>query len=75
MIVICATLLKIPKDMTKLWSDTNRFTDFYSQSLSADLIFDLTIWFFFTTHCFDMMIICAKLFSNPTMYDKVMDRT
>ena len=39
------------------------------------LTFDLAIWFLFATHCFVMMIICAKLFLNPTMHNKVMGRT
>ena len=29
----------------------------------------------FATHRFIMMIICAKLFSNPTMHNKVMGQT
>ena len=39
------------------------------------LTFDLVIWFFFATHRVAMMIICAKLFSNPTKHNKVMGRT
>ena len=39
------------------------------------LTFDLAIWLLFATHCLIMMIICAKLFSNPTMHNKVMSRT
>ena len=49
------------------------FTEVYAQSLSVDC--DLAIWFLFATHRLVMMIICAKLFSNPIMHDKVMDRT
>ena len=33
------------------------------------LTFDLATWFLFATHCLVMMIICAKLFSNPTMHN------
>ena len=35
------------------------------------LTFDLAAWFLFTTHRLVMMIICAKLFSYPTMHNKV----
>ena len=38
------------------------------------LIFNLATSFLFVTHCL-MIIICAKLFSNPTMHNKVMGRT
>ena len=39
------------------------------------LTFNLMIWFLIAIHCLIMMIICAKLFSNPTMHYKVMGRT
>ena len=39
------------------------------------LTFDLVIWFLIATHCLTMIIICATLFSNPTMHNKVMGRT
>ena len=39
------------------------------------LTFNQATWFLFATHCLAMMIICAKLFSNPTMYNKVMGLT
>ena len=39
------------------------------------LIFNLATWFLFATHCLVMIIICAKLFLNPTMHNKVMGRT
>ena len=42
---------------------------------TVTLTLDLAIWFLFVTHCLGMMIICAKLFSNPTMHYKVMGRT
>ena len=32
------------------------------------LIFDLMTWYLFATHHLVMMIICAKLFSNPTKH-------
>ena len=40
-----------------------------------NLIFDLVRCFLFATHCIIMMIICTKLFLNPTMHVKVMGRT
>ena len=39
------------------------------------LTFDLAISLLFMTYCLVMMIICAKLFANPTMHNKVMSRT
>ena len=44
----------------------------YEQTVT--LTFNLMIWFLFATHCPAMMIICAKLFSNPTMHNKIMGR-
>ena len=37
--------------------------------------FNLVIRFLIATHRPIMIIICAKLFSNPTMHNKVMGRT
>ena len=50
------------------------FTDAYAQSLSADCDLDLDLATCFTlmTYLLVSMIICAKLFSNPTMQDEVM---
>ena len=42
--------------------------------LTVTLAFDLATWFLFATYPPVMMIICAKLFINPTMHDKVMDQ-
>ena len=42
---------------------------------TVTLTFDLAIWFLFMTHHLVMMIICAKLFSEPTMHNKVMSQT
>ena len=50
-------------------------TEVCAQSLSSDCDLDLATWFLFATHCLVVMIICAKLFSNPTMHNKVMGRT
>ena len=77
-IIICAELFSNPTMHNKV---TGRrrigFTEVYAQSLSAncDLTFDLAPWILLATHRLVMMIICAKLFSNPTMHDKVMAGT
>ena len=42
---------------------------------TVTLNFDLAIWFLFATHRLVMIIICAKLFLNPTMHDKVIGQT
>ena len=42
---------------------------------TVTLTFDLVTWFLFSTHCLVMMVICAKLFSNPTKHNKVMGQT
>ena len=42
---------------------------------TVTLTFNLATWFLFMTYCLVMMIICAKLFSIPTMHNKVMGRT
>ena len=42
---------------------------------NVTLIFDLGTQFLFATHRLVMMIICAKLFSNPTMHNTVIGRT
>ena len=39
------------------------------------LTFNLATWFMFATHRLIMIIICAKLFSNPTMHNIVMGQT
>ena len=39
------------------------------------LTFNLATWVLFATHCLVMIIICAKLFLNPTMHNKEMGRT
>ena len=40
--------------------------------LTVTLTFDLATWFLLVTYPLVMMIICAKLFINPTMHDKSM---
>ena len=49
----------------------------YEQSLSKTmtLTFEVATWFLFVTYDLVMLIICAKLFSNPTMHNKVMGQT
>ena len=37
--------------------------------------FNLLIWFLIATHHLIMIIICANLFSSPTMHNKSMGRT
>ena len=39
------------------------------------LTFNLVTWFFFATNPLIMIIISAKLFSNPIKHNKVMGRT
>ena len=38
---------------------------------TVTLTFNLVIWFLFVTHHLIMIIICAHLFSNPTMHYKL----
>jgi hypothetical protein len=45
--------------------------DFTNDSVT----FDLGTWFVDATHHLDVVDICAKLFQNPSMYDKVTVRT
>ena len=42
---------------------------------TVTLTFDLATWFLIATYRPIMVIICAKLFSNPTMHNIVMGRT
>ena len=45
------------------------------QERNVILTFDLATWFVFATNFLVMLIICAKLFSNPTMHEKDMSMT
>jgi hypothetical protein len=45
------------------------------QIVSVTLIFEVGTWFLDATHHLDVVDICAKLFQNPSMYDKVTVRT
>ena len=42
---------------------------------TVTLAFDLTTWFLFARHRLVMMVICAKLFLNPSMHNKDIGRT
>ena len=76
MIIICAKLFSNPTMHSKVMGRTQTgSTEVYAQCLSADYDLDLATWFLFMTHCLVMMITCAKLFSIPTMHNKVMGRT
>ena len=85
--IISAKLFSNPTMHNKVmgWTRTG-FTEVYAQSFSADcdldlcssdmtLTFVLVTGFLFFTHRLVKMIICAKLFSNPTLHNKVMSRT
>jgi hypothetical protein len=41
------------------------------QNDSVTLTFEVGTWFLDVTHCLDVVDICAKLFQNPSMNDKV----
>ena len=60
-----------------LWVGHEQVSLAYAQSLCADC--DLDLWpsdmVLFATHRLVMMIIRARLFSNPTMHNKGMGRT
>ena len=58
----------MPLCMTKLWAGHKQVS---LKTIHKVLMVTLT-WFLFATHPLIMMIICAKLFINPTMHDKVM---
>ena len=76
MMIICAKLWSNLTMHNKVMGRTRTgSTEVYAHSLSVDCDLDLVIWFLFMTHHLVMMIICAKLFSNPTMHNKVMGRT
>ena len=74
MIIICAKLFSNPTMHNEVMCRTRTgFTEVYVQSLSADcdLYLDLATWFLFATYPLVMMIICAKLFSNPKCIRKL----
>ena len=73
MMIICAKLVLNPIMHNKVIGQTRAgFTEVYDKSLrTVTLTFDLAIWFLFATHRLVLIIICAKLFSNPTMHNEV----
>ena len=71
-------VFKIPPRMTKLLAGHEQVSwkpmhNTYEKTVTLTL--NLVTWFLFATHRLIMIIICAKLFSNPTMHNKVMGRT
>ena len=78
MMIICVKLLSNPIMYIKVMGRTRTgFTEVYHKVYvrTVTLMFDLVTWFLFATYRLVMMIICAKLFSNPTMHNKVMGQT
>ena len=78
MMIICAKLFWNPSLHNKVMCRTQTCsTEVYAQSLSVEC--DLDLWpsdmVLFATHRLVKMIICAKLFWNPTVHNKVMGRT
>ena len=64
--------------MTKLWAGHEQVSlkNMHKiEVLTVSLTFELAIRFLFPIHHPVIMIICAKLFSNPNMHDKVMGWT
>ena len=64
--------------MTKLWVGQEQVSlkPMHKVKLwTVTLTFDLATWFLLVTHRLVMMIICAKLFSNPTMQDTLLVHT
>ena len=58
--------------MTKLWAGHKQVSlKSMHKVLTVTLTFDLATWFLFATYPL-VMKICANLFINPTMHDKVM---
>jgi hypothetical protein len=45
------------------------------QNDSVTLTFEVGRWFLDATHSLDVVDICAKLFQNPSMYEKFTVRT
>ena len=79
MIIICANLyFEIQPRMTKLLAGHKQILLKLMHKVkerTVSLTFNLATWFLFATHHLIMLIICAQLFSIPTMHYKVMDRT
>ena len=88
MVLVCDTssyhdahlcqLKKIPPCMTKLLAGHEQVSLKNMHKVkerTVTLTFNLAAWFLSATHRLITIIICAKLFLNPTMHDKVMGRT
>ena len=76
MMIICAIFFSNPT-MHIYGSDMNRFhwPMHKVYVLTVTLNSGLVMWLLFATHRLVIMIICARLFSNPTMHNKGMGRT
>ena len=75
MIIICATLFINPNIDDKVMGRHEQVSLKCMHKVIVQTVtqtFDQTTCFLFMTHCFVLMIICTKLFSNPTMLEKVM---
>ena len=78
MVIICANFFQIPPCITKLWvghEQVSLKSMLKNKVRTVTLTSDLATWFLFATHRLVMIIICAKLFSNLNMHNKVMGRT
>ena len=78
MMIIGAKLFSNPTMHNKVMGGTQTgfiesMQEIYVRTVT--LTIDLVTWFLFPTHRLVMMIICTKLFSNPTVHNKVMGRT
>ena len=73
MIIICATLFINPNIDDQVMGRRELVSlKSMHKVQTVTWVFDLETWFLFMTHCFVMMIICTKLFSNLNMHDKAM---
>ena len=78
MMIICTRLFSNLTMHNKVMGRTRTgSSEVSAQSLSVDCDLDLRAsdMVLVHKHCLAMIIICAKLFLNPTMHNKVMGRT
>jgi hypothetical protein len=73
---LCQVILKSLDAWQSYSPDTNVCTinscdNVKLQNVSVTLTFEVRTWFFDASHCLDVVDIWAKLFQNPSMYDKV----
>ena len=69
---------QIPFNITKLWVGHEHVSLKSMHKVSVQTVtftFDLVTWFLLPTRRLLMMIVCAKLFSNPIKHNKVMGWT